>query len=89
MQTLLFFSIKVWLFGFDYYVVTTATDEHGNQRLLQVCPSFHPGMSHQIFKDEKIVGVKDPQIDIYFNPATCDVSFDFICLFIDVCYHSM
>lgn len=41
--------------------------------MIQLCPDFHPGMSHQIFEDEKIVGVKNPQIDIYFNPLSCDV----------------
>ena len=45
----------------------------GSLKMVQLCPDFHPGMSHQIFKDEKIVGVKNPEIDIYFNPLSCDV----------------
>ena len=47
--------------------------EDGSRRLVQLCPSFKPGMTHQVFEDERIVGIKDPHVDIYFNPSTCDV----------------
>ena len=56
-------------------IVSAFTGEEGKLQLLQLLPVFHPGMTHQVFKDEKIVGVKDPRVDIYFNPATCDVCF--------------
>lgn len=54
-------------------LVTVVPGGDGKEHLLQICPSFNPGMTHQVFEDEKIVGVKNPQVDIYFNPATCDV----------------
>lgn len=54
-------------------LVTVRKNQDGSHQLVQLCPSFKPGMTYQIFKDEKIVGIKDPEIDIYFNPSTCDV----------------
>ena len=59
-----------------FHEVSTTKGDNGEDRLLQICPTFQPGMSHQVFEDEKIVGIKDPQIDIYFNPSTCDVLID-------------
>ena len=55
-------------------VVTVIEKEDGKKHLLHLCPTFHPGMSHQIFEGEKITGVKNPHIDIFFNPSTCDVA---------------
>ena len=53
--------------------MTAVECEDGSRRLVQVCSSFKPGMTHQVFEDEKIVGIPDPHVDIYFNPSTCDV----------------
>lgn len=86
-QTALLISIRVFGFlsGKSLRIVTIIEKENGQKHLLQLCPTFHPGMSHQIFCDEKITGVKNPHIDIYFNPSTCDVAFLFIIHEIDVC----
>ena len=46
-------------------------------------------MSHQIFEEEKIVGVKNPHIDIYFNPSTCDVVFSDRHYSLDVCHNEV
>lgn len=54
-------------------VVTVMENETGEKRLVSLSPAFQPGMTHQVFTDEKITGVENPHIDIYFNPATCDV----------------
>lgn len=54
-------------------LVTVIELENGTKRLVQLCPDFKPGMTHQIFENEKIIGVKDPHVDIYFNPSTGDV----------------
>ena len=67
-------SIKVILcIGFDI-VVTVIELENGTKRLVQLCPEFKPGMTHQIFENEKITGVQNPHVDIYFNPSTGDVA---------------
>lgn len=55
-------------------LVTVTESEDGNKRLVQLCPEFKPGMTHQVFENEKIIGIEDPHVDIYFNPSSCDVS---------------
>lgn len=70
-------------------VVTVVETEPGKRQLLQLCPTFNPGMSYQIFEEEKIVGVKNPHIDIYFNPSTCDVVFSDRHYSLDVCHNEV
>ena len=70
---MLSFFMKVYNKSLYYGIVSITKGDNGENHLLQICPTFKPGMSHQVFEDEKIVGIKDPQIDIYFNPSTCDV----------------
>lgn len=74
---MLSFFMKVYNKSLYYGIVSITKGDNGENRLLQICPTFQPGMSHQVFEDEKIVGIKDPQIDIYFNPSTCDVYIHF------------
>lgn len=73
MLTMLSFFMKVYNYSLYHSIVSVTKGDNGENHLLQICPTFKPGMSHQVFEDEKIVGIKDPQIDIYFNPSTCDV----------------